>query len=101
MTACLTTGQGAGSPGASEVPRKLVPSGLRAAHFPPLQGEREDETADRSPEAEGGGEGSRDRAEEGPHRSDCASGVRATEGLAGGGAIQVAWDTALRSLPHA
>ena len=76
---------GLASPRAREVLRKLVPSSLTAARFSPLQGKREDEAPDRSPEAEGGGEGSRDRAEEGPHRSDFASGVQATEGLAGWG----------------
>ena len=102
MTAYLSRqGRGLGFPGAREVPRKLVPSGLTAAHFSPLQGKREDEAPDRSPEAEGGGEGSQDRAEEGPHWSDCASAVQATEGLAGwGGQFGKPGTRSPEALPH-
>lgn len=99
MTACVPRGGGSlSSPGRSESPQKLVPSGLTAVHFSPLQGKREDEASDCSPEAEGGGEGSRDRAEEGPHWSDCACGVPLQSRQAGeGGEIQEAWGSVLQS----
>lgn len=66
---CLSSLKSLASPGDSAVPQKLFHSSLMAAYFLPLQGKREDKAAHCSPETEGGGEGSRDRAEEGPHWS--------------------------------
>lgn len=95
------------SSGDSAVPQKLFHSKPTAAHFFPFQGKREDKAAHCSAEAEGGGEGGRDRAKEGPHRSDCGSvapfqGSQAGDGGKMRGSLRHSQTPASsRPLPHA